>query len=224
VLKCDIKKFFASIDHATLLTILSEHIPDAEILSLLKNIIGSFRTVPHAAVGLPLGNLTSQLFANIYMNSFDQWVKHELKAKYYIRYADDFVFLSEDKAWLLDILPKVREFLMSNLRLTLHPDKIFLKTVASGLDFLGWVHFSDHRVLRRTTQRRMFARIGDNPTGETVQSTSVSWDTGTRNDWRVKCYRITGYSHDAFTSSAKYGFHMAPVADITVSAPAFRYA
>ena len=92
VLKCDIRKFFASIDHGILLSILASHIPDNEILALFQNIVSSFETIVGSPVGLPLGNLTSQLLANVYMNRFDQWVKHTLKATHYIRYADDFVF------------------------------------------------------------------------------------------------------------------------------------
>src|SRR3989344_2803886 len=97
ILKCDIKKFFASIDHSTLLSILEKYIQDQDILWLLERIITSFSSSTHIShgvymyKGLPLGNLTSQLLVNIYMNEFDQYVKHRLKVKYYIRYADDFV-------------------------------------------------------------------------------------------------------------------------------------
>lgn len=170
VLKCDIKKFFASVDQGILMNMLTKYISDVDILNLLTNILDSFYTDGNYNTGLPLGNLTSQLLTNIYMNQFDQWVKHSLKATHYIRYADDFVFLSQDREWLLGIIPQVRDYLSSRLSLTLHPDKIYLKTFASGVDFLGWVHFPDHRVLRTTTKRRMFRRIKDHPTDETVQS------------------------------------------------------
>jgi retron-type reverse transcriptase len=171
VLKCDIKKFFDSIDHKILLNILSEYIPDRDILNLLNNVIESYDSkINGKGTGLPLGNLTSQLFANVYMNVFDQFVKHKLKVKNYIRYADDFVFLSTDKVYLENLIPKVRDFLMDKLKLTLHPNKIFLQTMASGIDFLGWKHFTDHRVLRKTTQKRMLRRIQNSPTNETFQS------------------------------------------------------
>jgi RNA-directed DNA polymerase len=170
VLKCDIKKFFANIHHKTLFTILEQYILDEDIVWLLKNIIGSFESAKGTEVGLPLGNLTSQLFANIYMNEFDQWVKHKLKARYYIRYADDFVFLSEDKERLTGFVSKVGNFLKEQLKLSLHPEKIILKTVHSGIDFLGWVHFSDYRVLRKTTCRRMFKRIKERPVDATLNS------------------------------------------------------
>ena len=180
VLKLDIKKFFASIEHEALLQILKNYIPDENIMRLLENVIESFsiRTITSPTpssrggekTGLPLGNLTSQLFCNVYMNELDQFVKHKLKAKYYIRYADDFVLFSEDKAWLLEMQSKVSKFLNERLRLSLHPDKIVLKTLASGVDFLGWVHFPKYRTVRSATRRRMFRRILQHPTEETRQS------------------------------------------------------
>lgn len=166
VLKCDIRKFFASINHWVLLDILKEYIPDKNIMGLLEDIIGSFQTVSGTAVGLPLGNLTSQLFANVYMNQLDQWVKHTLKFRYYIRYADDFVFLSDDKNFLEICIKRIENFLTDRLKISLHPDKIFLKTIVSGVDFLGWVHFPDHRILRKTTERRMLRKIKEHPSQE----------------------------------------------------------
>ena len=109
--------------------------------------------------GLPLGNLTSQLLVNVYMNEFDQFVKHTLKAKHYIRYADDFVILHESRTYLENILPIIKNTLASNLHLAIHPDKVSIRTIASGIDFLGFVHFPDHRVLRRVAKRRMLRRL-----------------------------------------------------------------
>jgi len=168
VLKCDIRKFFENINHEILVGILKAYIKDEKIIWLLEKVIFSFSSA--LGRGLPLGNLTSQLFVNIYMNEFDQFVKHKLKAKYYIRYADDFVVLSSDKSWLEELLPRIGDFLKENLRLDLHPNKIYIKTLASGVDFLGWVHFPDHRVLRTTTKRRMIKRIEENPKQETINS------------------------------------------------------
>lgn len=169
VLKCDIRKFFASIDQTILMDILRIYIPDDEILWLLQEIIGSFSsTVP--GVGLPLGNLTSQLLVNVYMNQFDQFMKHDLHARHYIRYADDFVIFSHDREWLCDLIPQIEVFLRDRLRLTLHPDKVFIKTLASGVDFLGWVHFPDHRVLRTATKRRMMKRLVMHPVLESFAS------------------------------------------------------
>ena len=119
-------------------------------------------------VGLPLGNLTSQLLVNVYMNEFDRFVKHKLKVKHYIRYADDFVLLSNEKQQLEEQIEPIRTFLADTLKLTAH--KVHLKTVAAGVDFLGWVHFPDHRVLRTTTKRRMMKKIEEHPTTETLSS------------------------------------------------------
>ena len=170
VLKGDIKKFFANIDHGILTGILREYIPDQDILWLLDRIIVSFRVNNKADAGLPLGNLTSQLLVNVYMNQFDQFVKHKLKVKYYIRYADDFVIMSDDSQKLKNILVDVQTFLKEKLKLALHPDKVFIKTLSSGVDFLGWINFPHHRVLRTTTKKRMFKNILLNPEEPTVNS------------------------------------------------------
>lgn len=170
VLKCDIRKFFASIDQKVLIEIVKKYISDEDTLSLLSGIIGSFHST-REGVGLPLGNLTSQIFVNIYMNEFDQFVKHKLKAKYYIRYADDFVVLSDDKEWFEKTLSQMSVFLQNELKLSLHPNKVFIKTLASGVDFLGWVHFPNHRIVRTATKRRMWKRIKQKEgKEETVQS------------------------------------------------------
>jgi RNA-directed DNA polymerase len=160
ILKCDIKKFFASIDHTTLFEILEKRIEDKDVLWLLKNVIQSFNSEVKG-VGLPLGNLTSQLLVNIYMNEFDQFMKHELKVKYFVRYADDFVIISQDIVYLKIVRQKVEDFLTQNLKLTLHPDKVFIKTIYSGIDFLGWVHFPHHRVLRTVTKNRMLKNVNE---------------------------------------------------------------
>lgn len=169
ILKCDIKKFFASIDHKILIEILSKYISDKNIIWLLIQIVNSFHTTEQGK-GLPLGNLTSQLLVNIYMNEFDQFVKHIIKSKYYIRYADDFVFMDSDRKKLTSVLLKIDIFLSSQLKLRLHPNKVFIKTYASGIDFLGWVHFPYRKILRTTSKRRMFSKLKINQSKETIQS------------------------------------------------------
>ena len=198
VLKCDIRKFFANIDHEILKEILAKHIKDKNILWLLSQVIDSFSSKHIYAiadickVGLPLGNLTSQLLVNIYMNEFDQFMKRELKVKYYIRYADDFVILSEDKNYLEELLPKISKFLSENLKLSLHPDKVYIKTIASGVDFLGWVNFSNHRALRTSTKRRMLKRIKENSKEESRQSYLGMLSHG-------NAYKLTGKINQNFT-------------------------
>ena len=170
VLKCDVKKFFASIDQQILINIACRYISDTDIITLISEIVGSFHSTEKGK-GLPLGNLTSQLLVNVYMNEFDQFVKHKLNAKHYIRYADDFVILHEDKDVLGEMLLKIQSFLKERLKLSLHPNKVYIKTIASGVDFLGWVHFPHHRVLRTVTKRRMFRNIEAKQGNEgTVQS------------------------------------------------------
>ncbi|KKQ88130.1 MAG: RNA-directed DNA polymerase (Reverse transcriptase) [Parcubacteria group bacterium GW2011_GWF2_38_8] len=104
------------------------------------------------------------------MNEFDQFVKRELKVKFYVRYADDFVILSQNKEYLQNILEQMKKFLKNNFKLNLHPDKVFIKTITLGVDFLGWVHFSKHRVLRTATKKRMLKRINKNSKPETIAS------------------------------------------------------
>jgi len=170
VLKCDIRKFFASIDHEVMLNILRKNIKYEDTIWLIRKVIESFNSGTEGN-GLPLGNLTSQLLVNIYMNEFDQYIKQELKVKYYIRYADDFVILQNTRIELEYLLSKINFFLNNNLKLSLHPDKVHIKTLASGIDFLGWVHFSHHRVLRTSTKRRMMKNVGNQlAKQETIQS------------------------------------------------------
>lgn len=156
-LKCDVKKFFDSVNHESLFKMIEKEIKDEDILSIINKIIGSFHTIP--GCGLPLGNVTSQLFANIYLNELDQFVKHKLKAKYYLRYCDDFVILNENKDWLVDLIPKINCFLEDRLQLTLHPKKIVLRKVFQGVDFLGYVVMPHHKVLRTKTKNRTIKKV-----------------------------------------------------------------
>jgi len=160
VLKCDIRKSFASIDHEVLLSILEKQIPDKHIIALLQEVISSFHSTTPGK-GLPLGNLTSQLLVNIYMNEFDQYCKQTLKAKHYIRYADDFIFLHHDKKELTKIVRCIVLFLQIELQLQLHPNKVSIETIASGVDFLGWVQFPQYTILRRVTRRRVLKKLQD---------------------------------------------------------------
>ncbi|MHB8652057.1 MAG: reverse transcriptase domain-containing protein [Minisyncoccota bacterium] len=169
VLKCDIKKFFASIDQVILIKILERHVKDLEIQSLIREVISSFHTTS-PGIGLPLGNLTSQLLVNMYMHEFDMYVKQELGVKYYVRYADDFVVLSDDKKYLEDLLLKFHDFLNHKLHLSLHEHKVYVKTYGSGVDFLGWVHFPHHRVIRTATKKRITRKMRGYPKPQTISS------------------------------------------------------
>jgi len=167
-LKCDIKKFFDSVDHDILKDILQKNIRDQDILDLLVGIIDSFHTEDRK--GLPLGNYTSQLFANMYMNELDQYIKRVLRIKHYIRYSDDFVILGSSKKELIGILEKIKVFLNEKLHLRLHKEKIFLNQLSKGIDFLGYVVFPHHMVLRTRTKKRMYRKFKKNPNAESLAS------------------------------------------------------
>jgi len=155
-LKCDIKKFFDSIGHDILLNLIRSRISNDDIW-LISKIIDSFHKIPN--IGLPLGNVTSQLFANIYLNELDQFVKHNLKERYYLRYCDDFIVLGGSKEHLSELINKIGYFLANKLGLYLHPDKILVRKYHQGIDFLGYVVLPHHIILRIKTKRRMLKRI-----------------------------------------------------------------
>jgi len=157
ILKCDVKKFFDSIDHGILISLIQNKIKDENLIWLIKEIIKSFSTSLNK--GLPLGNITSQLFANICLNELDRFIKHKLKIKYYIRYCDDFVILSDNKKYLEELILKINNFLKEKLKLSLHSDKISIRKYHQGIDYLGYVSFPYYRILRTKTKRKMFRKI-----------------------------------------------------------------
>jgi len=132
-------------------------INDKNTAWLIKEIIESFLTSP--GKGLPLGNITSQLFANIYLDKLDKFIKHKLKIRYYIRYCDDFIILDGNRDYLKTLISIVSRFLLEKLKLSLHSDKIEIRKYHQGVDFLGYVSFPYHRILRTKTEKRMFGKI-----------------------------------------------------------------
>lgn len=156
-LKCDIRKFFASIDQNILLDLIKAEIKDNNAIWLIERIVESFESI--AGRGLPLGNVTSQLFANIYLNELDKFIKCGLNIKYYLRYCDDFIILSNDKNYLLQVLSQIDNFLRDKLELFLHPDKILIRKLVQGIDFLGYVVLPYYKVLRTKTKRRILKKI-----------------------------------------------------------------
>lgn len=159
VLKCDIKKFFDSIDHQVLFLLVAKKIDDEKLLSLIWQIFRSFECL--SGKGLPLGNVTSQLFANVYLNELDQFVKHKLKAKFYIRYCDDFVILHQSNKVLLEWVEKIKKFCQEFLLLNLHGRKTIIWKIHWGTDFLGYVILPHRVVLRTRTRKRMFRMINN---------------------------------------------------------------
>ena len=155
-LTCDISKYFDSIDHKILLKLIKKKITVGRTLWLIEKILNSSEEKP--GVGIPIGNLTSQLFANIYLNELDQFVKHGLRARYYIRYMDDFLILDFDKRELRQIKKEIREFLKNKLNLELHPKKANIFPVEKGIAFLGYQIFGTHRLLRKSTVKKFIKR------------------------------------------------------------------
>lgn len=158
-LKCDIFKFFASVDHTILTDILGQRIKDEYTLDLLREIIDSFESENQLSKGLPIGNLTSQLFANIYMNEFDQFIKHQLRIPHYLRYTDDFIIINDNPGFLKQLLPEVKQFLDDRLAISLHSQKVIIRKYAQGVDFLGYVILPHHILLRTKTRRRLETKL-----------------------------------------------------------------
>ncbi|MBT4648977.1 RNA-dependent DNA polymerase [bacterium] len=158
-LKCDIKKFFDSVDHCVLLDIIRKRIKDKGTIRLLENIIDSYSSNIFEKKGLPIGNLTSQLFTNIYMNELDQYIKQELKVKHYVRYTDDFVITSNDITYLINMLKSISKFLPDKLLLQLHPKKVSIRKHSQSIDFLGYVIRPHHKLIRTKTKKRILKKL-----------------------------------------------------------------
>ena len=163
VLKSDISKFFASINHKILLRMLKRKIEDEDFCDLLTKIVDSFysdKTVDlNDKKGIPIGNLTSQFFSNVYLNELDRFIKHDLRVTYYVRYADDFVIVDNSRDYLLSLVDPIQKFLKSKLDLELHPGKITTRKFISGIDFLGYIIFPSYILPRTKTKRRLIRKI-----------------------------------------------------------------
>jgi retron-type reverse transcriptase len=199
VLPCDVKQYFPSVDHAILRGILSRHLADPDVLWLIDQILASGVGVlsdeydqvwfpgddllaADRPRGLPIGNLTSQHWANVYLNELDQFVKRELKCPAYLRYVDDFQLFHDDLDQLHHWRERVIEFLAS-MRLTLHGGRACPRPVTEGVSFLGFIVFPDHRRLRRHKgvyfERRLRHWLADYRAGritlEDLQAHVGSW-------------------------------------------------
>jgi len=151
VLKADIKHYFDSMNHEVLINIIKKKIKDEDFIWLIRTILNNFET-SKSGKGLPLGNYTSQFFANLYLNELDYFVKHILKAKYYIRYVDDFVILHKSKKRLEYYLRYIKDYLPC-LKIELHPDKTEIHALRNGITFLGYRMFYYHTLLRKRNIR-----------------------------------------------------------------------
>ncbi|NLH47507.1 MAG: RNA-dependent DNA polymerase [Myxococcales bacterium] len=174
VLKCDIRKYFQSMDHEILLGKLRRKVADRDALRLLEKIVGSrdFNETaprfffsgddlftPHKRRrGIPVGNLTSQFFANLYLNDFDHWLTEELRAGSYLRYVDDFCVFADDKARLNQVRAAIIDYLGGH-RLRLHDGKSRIYTAREGIEFLGFRHLPDRVRVRRENVKRFGKRM-----------------------------------------------------------------
>ncbi|MFH1802677.1 MAG: reverse transcriptase/maturase family protein [archaeon] len=183
VLKADIKHYFQEIDHQTLLNLIKGKIRNNKLLRLIEKIVkpnyklqrerervtSASRSANCEAIefqnvtskGIPLGNLTSQFFANVYLNELDYFVKRELKAKYYIRYVDDFIVLNNSDKQLETWKEQINDFLRQKLKLKLHPEKSRVILLSSGIDFVGFRNFFYFRLLRKRCVRKMKFKINE---------------------------------------------------------------
>jgi retron-type reverse transcriptase len=174
VLRADIQKFFASIDHDILLILLRKKIHDAKALKLCAQIIASYHeTAPK--VGQPIGNLTSQLFANIYLNHLDQYVKHTLKERSYLRYMDDFLLIHQSKRHLNFVKQSIETFVSQELALVLHPRKTLVHKFLQRERFVGYESELFVRRLSKPTVQRFTRRLKKIHTQKGESATQSSW-------------------------------------------------
>jgi retron-type reverse transcriptase len=156
VLKIDMKKYFDNINHRILLEIIKKRIKDKRTLWLIATILGNYhKNQQSEEVGIPIGNLTSQLFANIYLNKLDHFIKEELRVKYYIRYMDDLFILSNSINFLLETKNAIDKFSKMELNLKLHPKKSKIFPLKRDIDFLGYRIFYDYKLLRKGSEKRI---------------------------------------------------------------------
>lgn len=151
-LKLDIRKFYPSIDHEILYSIIQKKIKDKWLLTLLKGIIDS-------AEGVQIGNYLSQFFANLYLTYFDHWIKEEVKCKYYYRYADDIVILDSDKSRLRNILIAIKFYFHNILKLQLKPNYQVFPIEKRGIDFVGYIFRHKYILLRKSIKTNMLRLV-----------------------------------------------------------------
>lgn len=147
VFKADIKHYFDTVDHGILITIIREKIEDEELIWLIRKVLENFDSSVKGK-GMPLGNYTSQFFANVYLNKLDYFIKHGLKSKYYIKYVDDFVILHRSRKRLEYFKNKIIDYLRE-LKLEIHPDKSRIEPLQKGTQFLGYRIFYNYKLLRK---------------------------------------------------------------------------
>jgi len=157
ILKCDIKKFFYNIDPHILFKILNKYISDKALLNFTKLLIFDQRASDEK-VGIPIGNYTSQYFANIYLNELDQFIKRNLKIKAYVRYMDDFILLTKTKNECIELKHIIEDFLYKNLHLELNSKSRYYP-YKMGVNFCGYRIFTTHRLLRTSNKKKIKKKV-----------------------------------------------------------------
>ena len=158
ILKCDVRKYFESIDQNILLGLIKEKIVCEKTLTVIEKIIFSFN-FSYPGKGVPLGNITSQIFANIYLNVLDHYIKKELRCRFYVRYNDDFVILSESFEKLEQIRNKIIIFVKNKLVLEIPLEKTSIRKIGWGVDFLGFTILPRAVLLRNKTKSKIYSNI-----------------------------------------------------------------
>lgn len=157
--KCDVRKFFDNVNHEILLNILERRVKDEQAFGLLREIVGSFQSKCYENKAIPIGNLTSQIFSNIYLNELDRFVKHELKVKRYLRYGDDFIVIDGDAGFLKFVMNETESFLERRLKLFFNFENYEIRKVGEGVKFLGVVLYPSGRKLNRRNWRRIRRKL-----------------------------------------------------------------
>jgi len=182
-LKCDIRHYFETVDQEVLLSILQRRINDEEVIWLVKTILQNHKSGTPGK-GMPLGNLTSQFLANVYLAELDNFVKHELRVKYYLRYVDDFILLSRNRLELAGFKSRIETFLLEKLKLRLHPAKSRIIPLSAGVTMLGFRVFLHYKLLKKSNQNRIWKRLekfrrqleNDEITEEKIQLSLAGWN------------------------------------------------
>ncbi|MFB6159406.1 MAG: reverse transcriptase domain-containing protein [Candidatus Nanohalobium sp.] len=169
-LKCDIRAYFDSVDHSILVQEVGRKVSDERVLWLVKKFLENYSSNIGENKGMPIGTLYSQLFANIYLDRFDHFVKQSLEASYYIRYMDDFILLSDSKNRLHGLKDAMQGYLESELELDLPDSKTTLEPIEKGATFLGYRVFPHYLLLRKRNKlkfkRRLSRQKGELKNGE----------------------------------------------------------
>ncbi len=191
VVKCDISKYFYSVDLNILFNIMKKFIADKKLLQFTEKIIYENAV---SSVGIPIGNYTSQYFANIYLNELDQYIKHDLHIKYYVRYMDDFILLVPNKVIAKEVFLKIESFLTEHLKLKLNPKSRYFPS-SQGVDFCGYRIFETHRLIRKRSIKKIKKKIRywndlAKSNSLNIHKSLLSWNSFLNHSSHANCYTL----------------------------------